>query len=296
MQAKKPSGASESESLIARWSRRKRQADRSPEERDPPSDPASGDDLEASAEVPREHGAPPPGDADMPPLQSLGPESDYSGFMSPGVSEELRRLALRKLFHSPLYNITDGLDDYDDDFTSFAVLREAFHAKHGKTSASEPGSSQGAEHETAGDPGRAQPARASSAELEHGADADSSTHPDGEAAEEEGKRVLPEPDTRVSGSHSEVPGASDLTGEVGSANGGPDSDDADAPAGALVSRAHHLSSAGPSGEHEEATATVDSSADTRVHEKVPAESPDERESAEDCDTLGHESDERLRHG
>ena len=58
----------------------------------------------------------------MPPLESLGPDSDYSGFLSPGVSESLRRLALRRLFHAPEFNLCDGLDDYDDDFRAFAGL------------------------------------------------------------------------------------------------------------------------------------------------------------------------------
>ena len=61
-------------------------------------------------------------DADMPPLDSLDENSDYSGFLSTGVSEALRRRALRKLFSSAVFNIPDGLDDYDDDFTSFAAL------------------------------------------------------------------------------------------------------------------------------------------------------------------------------
>ena len=61
-------------------------------------------------------------DADMPSLDSLDEHSDYSVFFSPKVSEELRRLALRKLFHSPSYNITDGLDDYAGDYTQFAKL------------------------------------------------------------------------------------------------------------------------------------------------------------------------------
>ena len=42
--------------------------------------------------------------------------------MSSGVSDELRKLALRKLFHGVGFNIRDGLDDYDEDFTSFAKL------------------------------------------------------------------------------------------------------------------------------------------------------------------------------
>ena len=63
-----------------------------------------------------------PSDEDMPPLDSLDEDSDYSGFLSPGVSEALRRRALRKLFMSAVFNIPDGLDDYDDDFTSFQAL------------------------------------------------------------------------------------------------------------------------------------------------------------------------------
>ena len=61
-------------------------------------------------------------DQDMPSLDSLGEDSDYSGFLSPGVSEALRRRALRKLFTSAVFNVPDGLDDYDDDFTSFQAL------------------------------------------------------------------------------------------------------------------------------------------------------------------------------
>lgn len=63
-----------------------------------------------------------PTDSDMPPVESLTADSDYSAFMSPRVSESLRRLALRKLFHSAEFNICDGLDDYDGDYTSFAKL------------------------------------------------------------------------------------------------------------------------------------------------------------------------------
>ena len=62
------------------------------------------------------------GDEDMPDIESLDENSDYSGFLSPGVSDELRRLALRKLFRSQVFNVRDGLDDYDDDFRSFTAL------------------------------------------------------------------------------------------------------------------------------------------------------------------------------
>ena len=63
-----------------------------------------------------------PTDSDMPAVESLDNDSDYSGFMSPKVSDELRNLALRKLFLGGMFNTRDGLDDYDDDFTSFEKL------------------------------------------------------------------------------------------------------------------------------------------------------------------------------
>lgn len=61
-------------------------------------------------------------DEDMPPLETLDEHSDYSGFLSPKVSETLRRQALRKLFHLPQLNIPDGLNDYDEDYTHFEQL------------------------------------------------------------------------------------------------------------------------------------------------------------------------------
>jgi ferredoxin len=61
-------------------------------------------------------------DSDMPPIETLDETSDYSGFLSPKVSEGLRRAALRKLFQMPNFHFRDGLDDYDDDYRSFRVL------------------------------------------------------------------------------------------------------------------------------------------------------------------------------
>ncbi len=61
-------------------------------------------------------------DADMPPLESLDANSDYSPFFSEGVSKQLRNLALKKLFFSGKFASRDGLDDYDDDFTRFEPL------------------------------------------------------------------------------------------------------------------------------------------------------------------------------
>jgi len=82
---------------------------------------AGGQSREAVAEV-GEDQRPELTDADMPPLDSLDSDSDFSLFMSPGVSEQLRAQALRKLFHLPAFNVTDGLNDYDEDYTQFAGL------------------------------------------------------------------------------------------------------------------------------------------------------------------------------
>jgi len=61
-------------------------------------------------------------DEDMPPLDSLDENSDYSSFFSPKVSESLRQQALRKLFHFQQFNIVDDLNDYNDDFTQLESL------------------------------------------------------------------------------------------------------------------------------------------------------------------------------
>lgn len=61
-------------------------------------------------------------DSDMPPLESLDEKSDYSVFFSSKVSQELRRQALHKLFHSPTFNVGDGLSDYSEDYTRFEPL------------------------------------------------------------------------------------------------------------------------------------------------------------------------------
>jgi hypothetical protein len=61
-------------------------------------------------------------DDDMQPIETLNADSDYTPFMSEGVSKELRQMALKKLFFSGLFKARDGLDDYDDDFTSFEPL------------------------------------------------------------------------------------------------------------------------------------------------------------------------------
>jgi hypothetical protein len=61
--------------------------------------------------------------ANLPDIESLGKDSDYTGFMREGVPVALQNLALRKLWLSdPVLANLDGLNDYDEDFGK--ILRE----------------------------------------------------------------------------------------------------------------------------------------------------------------------------
>src|SRR2546421_5990578 len=83
--------ADEKEAFLSRWSRLKREA-RVEKNEEPPA-PA------------------------LPPVESLTPESEFSGFMHPKVKEELRRLALKKLFSDPHFNLPDPFEAYSGDWT-----------------------------------------------------------------------------------------------------------------------------------------------------------------------------------
>ena len=110
----------EGESVLSRWSRRKLEVEQESLNVEQASAPEVG--VSPIEPVAEEIEAPPLTDADMPDIDSLTEESDFSGFMSSGVSDELRNLALRKLFRAPVFNIRDGLDEYDEDYTSFEKL------------------------------------------------------------------------------------------------------------------------------------------------------------------------------
>lgn len=57
-------------------------------------------------------------EADLPPIEELSAESDYTVFLKKNVPEMLRRRALRKLWVSdPVLANLDGLNDYDDDYS-----------------------------------------------------------------------------------------------------------------------------------------------------------------------------------
>ena len=118
--------AGKNESALRRWSRLKSERSR------PPASGVNNDasvatvesDNESQVASVSESERPELTDADMPPVESLKAGDDVSGFLSPQVSAALRKRALRAVFSQGRFNLRDGLDDYDEDFTKFPVLTE----------------------------------------------------------------------------------------------------------------------------------------------------------------------------
>jgi hypothetical protein len=121
--------ATEQESRLSRWSRRKQQTAEETQKEDVALELTEQErpenEIQAALnedQLQVETQEPVLSDADMEPVETLTENSDFSKFMSPGVSDELRNLALRKMFQAPSFNIRDGLDEYDEDYTSFEKL------------------------------------------------------------------------------------------------------------------------------------------------------------------------------
>jgi hypothetical protein len=115
---------SEQETFLARWARLKREAEDAVAPASPvsvPSAPSAGAGA-AQATQP------------LPPLESLDFASDFTAFLQNEVEESVKRTALKKLFHSPEFNVMDGLDVYIDDYgvpdpIPPEMLRRLAHAK-----------------------------------------------------------------------------------------------------------------------------------------------------------------------
>ncbi|MGA1855599.1 DUF3306 domain-containing protein [Azospirillum sp. 11R-A] len=118
------------EAFLSRWSRLKRTAVK-PEPVPPEVPLAVVPPAEEAAELPvavTEDSPPgsvqPEAEADdplkdLPPIEELTGESDFTPFLRAEVPEDLHRQALRKLWTSdPIYANDDGLKDYADDYAS----------------------------------------------------------------------------------------------------------------------------------------------------------------------------------
>jgi hypothetical protein len=61
-------------------------------------------------------------------VAALGPDSDFSAFVSQGVDKNVQHLAMKKLFSDPHFSVLDGLDVYIDDYTKAAPIPAAMLA------------------------------------------------------------------------------------------------------------------------------------------------------------------------
>jgi len=97
------------EPFLSRWSRRKLDAKAEP----PPPEP-----VEAKAPEPVPE-APPP---ELPPIDTLDKNSDFSAFLKAGVPQDLKQAALQKLWQAdPALMAPEVMDLHMGDYTSPAV-------------------------------------------------------------------------------------------------------------------------------------------------------------------------------
>jgi hypothetical protein len=107
------------EPFLSRWSRLKRKGD-DVEQETAPAAPPSVSDTDAS-KLPEAKGADAPL-PELPPIDQLTPDSDFRPFLDPRVPEALRRVALKKLYADPHFNVQDMLDDFAEDYTLLEAL------------------------------------------------------------------------------------------------------------------------------------------------------------------------------
>lgn len=119
--------------FLSRWAERKRDA-RQDQDQDQDQDQQTGDAIpggdqtlaaRSTDDSPAAEGRPDFDLKDLPDVESLGKESDFSVFMNEKVPDALRRRALRRLWRvDPLFGFRDGMNDYDEDYTDAAMVVE----------------------------------------------------------------------------------------------------------------------------------------------------------------------------
>ncbi len=114
-----------SEAFLSRWSRLKKTGGEA-EPVSPPIVPPLETEIPV---VPAAQNAPVLEEIsqNLPPIESLTPESDFTAFMQPKVSDALKRQALKKLFTDPHFNTMDGLDVYVDDYSVSVPIPEDWY-------------------------------------------------------------------------------------------------------------------------------------------------------------------------
>lgn len=100
--------------FLSRWSRRKVQADKAPDVKEPATELTQKGLVDSSAPT-AEEVKPPVSLEDVEKIDRFAP--DFSSFMQPNVDPAVQQAALKKMFTDPHFNIMDGLDIYIDDYS-----------------------------------------------------------------------------------------------------------------------------------------------------------------------------------
>jgi hypothetical protein len=125
------------EQFLARWARRKAEADKKPRSPERPGAPDQSAALEPgpadqpAPDTPAETGEEARAEPAEPmawekiDIAALTHESDFSPFMQEGVPDNVRKQALDRLWQSdPMANISDGLNEYDEDYSSWGIAKQ----------------------------------------------------------------------------------------------------------------------------------------------------------------------------
>lgn len=125
--------------FFSRWSQRKQavklglaEEDISPHKAQDKAQPSLQNSEVSVANVKPESADPaaePPKLPTLSDVEQLTPDSDFSTFMTQGVSPEVRNAAMKKLFTDPHYNVMDGLDIYIGDYNTPDPLPAGMLAK-----------------------------------------------------------------------------------------------------------------------------------------------------------------------
>jgi hypothetical protein len=100
--------AEDKEAFLSRWSRLKQE-----QAREAPAGAAPAPVAAKDAQPPA-----------LPPVDGLTPESDFAPFMHPKVADALRRVALKKLFADPHFNVPDAYEPFSGDWTGGDPISE----------------------------------------------------------------------------------------------------------------------------------------------------------------------------
>lgn len=111
--------------FLERWARRKADARHPSVTASPPTAAAIPTETTLGPPVQAQPALTEEEIAALPPIDSLGPNSDYSPFLRPGVPMALRRQALAHAWRTdPVISTFRGLNDYDEDFNAPHFTRD----------------------------------------------------------------------------------------------------------------------------------------------------------------------------